>query len=503
MGSSVSLSSPLIRHFQVEYDRVKSRHGNSSNSSQSHGRSNSAAVSSSFPQYSSPFLYSELISLQPFPSLPIDFSHLAVIYCIDSTRSGKPTFNELIDFLSFCESKQRDFERHEFRSRLEGLCLIKLIFDCGVHGGEFLADWLCRLVIANKPCISVDSAPGLVYVHRDSISPLFLTLKPYFPIEVEFPEFFDQLQLSAENVGLLELEEESLDNYIPIAVLRAFSINLIRGILSIAKSIGLPTANFNLATEFGASIEQLNASAVKKRRMSKKWPNPLASTRSVAGSGFYSSMSPASLRPPVGKHQIPILAPMGRAKSVSGLGENSLINSPARKNSTFEKSNLKSLKAGRSFHASTLEETANAGESTGRSGKLDNSYSPKVSPVNENSSGNHGIFSNSHSNSSIPGSISPVKSARRSGFGFSQPQPPQFIDEHLTLSTRLQSPLNSPSARRRSPHHGKTQLELPGSKEESTNFESKQRSGGLIAGILHPSGIPKIPKNKIVPINTK
>ena len=471
-SSSLSLSSPVLRHCYSEYDRIHNINGNSNSTTNSNQSTNqiptpfpSRPPASSSSSTSLPFVYSLLLRFRPFPGLPIDFSHLAVLYCLDQSHSGRPTLNDLIEFLAFCESKQREFGRSEFQSRLEGLCMMKFVFDSGLHGSEFLADWICKLVIANKPCVAVDSAPGLVYVHRDSIFPLYSSLKPYFPLEVEFTEFFDSLQLRAENLGLLELEEESLDNYIPIPVLRAFSFTVIKGILSIAKSIGLPSGSgvgSSTAAELGA-IEQLNATAVKKRRMSKKWPIPLLSNRSLV---------PGSLRPPIGKSP----SPMGRARSVSGLGENSFnIHSTRINATTAEKSNLKSLRVGRSFHGQQNEENnSNFAILSENSAKLGGN----------STTGSNAASSNSNSTSfALPGSISPLKNSR----------------------LQLHSPLNSPSAKRRSPHHGKTQLEIP---SNSTKEEINGNSNGITqekrsqnnSPMNHPSGIPKIPKNKVAPM---
>jgi hypothetical protein len=109
-------------------------------------------------------------------TIDIDFTHVGVLYMIDSNTDGRFTLAEVLEFSEFCERKRRLYKPHELQTRIEGLCTLKMWHDVLQHGQLFLERWLMKLVVEIAPAKTFENYPGISYVSRDGLLPLYKVL---------------------------------------------------------------------------------------------------------------------------------------------------------------------------------------------------------------------------------------------------------------------------------------------------------------------------------------
>jgi hypothetical protein len=81
--------------------------------------------------------------------------------------------------------------------------------------------------------------PRLPYVHHDALEPLFIILQPYLSSDSSLSAFMNQLQMTSEQHALLDIEDETLDDYVPLPVLSLFLSYVVEGMRSMFSSIAI------------------------------------------------------------------------------------------------------------------------------------------------------------------------------------------------------------------------------------------------------------------------
>eukprot|EP00735_Rhodelphis_limneticus_P011334 TRINITY_DN4420_c0_g1::TRINITY_DN4420_c0_g1_i1::g.7312::m.7312 TRINITY_DN4420_c0_g1::TRINITY_DN4420_c0_g1_i1::g.7312 ORF type:complete len:224 (+),score=18.74,EF-hand_1/PF00036.27/0.063,EF-hand_1/PF00036.27/1e+02,EF-hand_1/PF00036.27/5.9e+02,EF-hand_6/PF13405.1/0.13,EF-hand_6/PF13405.1/1.8e+03,EF-hand_7/PF13499.1/0.023 TRINITY_DN4420_c0_g1_i1:143-814(+) len=182
----------------------------------------------------------EVLRIQSPKEYDIDFSHIGTLFVLDKQHSGKITRQDLRDFVSKCSTRRRMINPHEFRQYMQGYCTIQMWnVVCKESGRDVFADWISNLYRYNAPILTFEEYPGTEFVGRETIE----TLHDVFGIErtygIDFQQFFDLLQRAGEECDLLDLEEEQLDDAVPIPVLRQFAADFIVGFVELmGKELG-------------------------------------------------------------------------------------------------------------------------------------------------------------------------------------------------------------------------------------------------------------------------
>jgi hypothetical protein len=99
----------------------------------------------------------------------------------------------------------------------------RLVDADGDGGGvQRVATHICTIVLANKTPVAFSSQPGVAFVDSDTVHTMFRMLAVARSHRMGFQPFFDLMQQSAEDCGLMDLEEEEFDNFVPLEVMQEF-----------------------------------------------------------------------------------------------------------------------------------------------------------------------------------------------------------------------------------------------------------------------------------------
>jgi len=218
MGSGASaLNSTLVNSIGTEFCRVKGS-----------ARRNE-------------LILEEVIRLTGFGGLSLESNHLALLYVMDGNKRGTISLQDLLAFTDFAHKQRAIFPSLDFRNRLEGLCTLTMWNDIILRGQDHLANWMVRLVSENGPMeyFHPHGTTGTsCYVHRDAILPFYAVIRSYLPTDLNFQQIFDLLQHTAEEQGLLDLEDERFDDFVPLSVVGTFCAGFVKGFMSMMQGVG-------------------------------------------------------------------------------------------------------------------------------------------------------------------------------------------------------------------------------------------------------------------------
>ena len=78
------------------------------------------------------------------------------------------------------------------------------------------------IMLANKAPVAFSSQPDVAFVDSDTVHTMYRMLGVARSRHMGFQPFFDLLQQSAEDRGLMDLEEEEFDNVAPLEIVQEF-----------------------------------------------------------------------------------------------------------------------------------------------------------------------------------------------------------------------------------------------------------------------------------------
>lgn len=94
--------------------------------------------------------------------------------------------------------------------------------DGGASGIQRVTAQICNIVLGNKAPVAFSSQPGVAFVDSDMVHTMYRMLSVARSHRIGFQPFFDLMQQSAEDRGLMDLEEEEFDNVVPLEVVQEF-----------------------------------------------------------------------------------------------------------------------------------------------------------------------------------------------------------------------------------------------------------------------------------------
>lgn len=148
---------------------------------------------------------------------------------MDRDKTGTFTYADLIDFASLCAAHDKRFSPHEYQAQVSAFCTLKMYDDLSTTDAqERFCEWFLRLLVRQPTTVG-----DTVYVRREQISSMYdlLTIRQAFGMS--FQDFFELLQRHGEELGTLQLDDEALDDLVPLAVVTSFASHMIQGYLNI------------------------------------------------------------------------------------------------------------------------------------------------------------------------------------------------------------------------------------------------------------------------------
>lgn len=78
-----------------------------------------------------------------------------------------------------------------------------------------------------------------LFVRIDSVKVLYEVLQLRVMSALDIQQFFDLLQQCGEESGLMALDQEELDEFVPVSVCLEFVMNFLRGFKKLMAEVGL------------------------------------------------------------------------------------------------------------------------------------------------------------------------------------------------------------------------------------------------------------------------
>eukprot|EP00003_Mantamonas_plastica_P032957 TRINITY_DN91_c0_g5_i2.p1 TRINITY_DN91_c0_g5~~TRINITY_DN91_c0_g5_i2.p1 ORF type:complete len:341 (-),score=107.03 TRINITY_DN91_c0_g5_i2:472-1494(-) len=187
----------------------------------------------------------ELIQFQDFYDYHIDFQHIGVLWVLDSRKRGIFDREDLFNFVELVNQNDDFGVENEFQWRFQSFCTVKLWYDVEVEEQEGFDEWLTKVVTAPFKIREYRDYPNVRFVSSDALRLLHRILD-IGTTSYGFQEFLDLAQQTAEEKNMQKLEDEYLDDVIPVDIIRVFSENFLTGMCSLMKEIGYSKDNKNL-----------------------------------------------------------------------------------------------------------------------------------------------------------------------------------------------------------------------------------------------------------------
>jgi|SaaInlStandDraft_6_1057023.scaffolds.fasta_scaffold61195_1 hypothetical protein len=123
---------------------------------------------------------------------------------------------------------------------MRGFCTTILLGDLdSTAAQERVVQWLLSLFVAVSPCETFVSCGDTVFLSRDCIQAAHRLLSIYENYDIDFQAYFDTLQRAGEEMGLMSVDAEELDEYVPLLVFKGFLRDFLQGFHQLACDIGL------------------------------------------------------------------------------------------------------------------------------------------------------------------------------------------------------------------------------------------------------------------------
>lgn len=163
-------------------------------------------------------------------SLPVrDLSHIAVVWCLDRTHSGRISMADLLALGEALLTRSRQFQSFEREAQLQAVCTMKLWRDVSSNPDAFVT-WITNLVLECSSERKTFQRHGHeVFVSLDTVQTLHSALRLQQQHGLGLQEFVDLLHRAGEERGLMDLQDESQDDWLPLATIQDFASGLYAG----------------------------------------------------------------------------------------------------------------------------------------------------------------------------------------------------------------------------------------------------------------------------------
>lgn len=184
----------------------------------------------------------ELRLIKPMADFPVNFAHLGTLFAVDTDRDGRITLKDLIDFAKMWASQQRNYERFDFQARMQGQCTVKLCkFVLSDGGVDAFVEWFTKVVMGTRELMQFDRYANVLYTTFDTAKVIHEVLNIERTFGYDPQGFFDLLQRVGEEMGLLHLDDDELDDAVPLPAIRLLAEHFIVGFTKM-----LPQMGFNI-----------------------------------------------------------------------------------------------------------------------------------------------------------------------------------------------------------------------------------------------------------------
>lgn len=149
--------------------------------------------------------------------LPVDISHLGVLWVADRDHDGRVTLDDLFELSELCKEmmKKSPSKQHEREMMIQSICT-ETLWEAVRLNKDLFVDWVCSLVFeASTKRRRFWRHGSHVYIETGAVEALhrFLRMSDY---GIELQGFVDLLQRVAEEAGLMDLHDPEQDDFVPL-----------------------------------------------------------------------------------------------------------------------------------------------------------------------------------------------------------------------------------------------------------------------------------------------
>lgn len=177
----------------------------------------------------------EAKQLCSFEDYPINFSKLAILYMLDADKNGKFSIDDLYTFAKFCTKAVKN--HHNFKSELSAQCTFYMWKLVSVDEGKSFVQWFGKLCSAGMK-VKIPKYPDVVMLNTDVVSTIheLLSIKESYGVTCQM--LIVLMQNVGEEMGLMKLDDEELDDVVPLQVIHIFAQEFIDGFLKMMNELG-------------------------------------------------------------------------------------------------------------------------------------------------------------------------------------------------------------------------------------------------------------------------
>ena len=181
----------------------------------------------------------EMLQLKSQDEYPFSFAHLGILFVLDDDRDGRVTLEEFLKFGQICNLNMKNYKTYEFQSQLQAFTTLQLWHELKKPDGEGeIIGWVGRLLYENEEVRYFENKPGIPFIRLDTVKHLYDFCNVKVMNGMDLQMFFSLLQEYGEEKGMMVLECEEQDGYVPIVICQDFAGEFIRGLSKLMKEIG-------------------------------------------------------------------------------------------------------------------------------------------------------------------------------------------------------------------------------------------------------------------------
>jgi len=178
-------------------------------------------------------------------SYPIDLTHLGTLFVINRDKSGRFVLHDFLDFAELCRQKDEEFSS-DFVSQLQGYCSLRMwsVVADPKRGVNAFADWFCNIfsqnTVTEAATLQVESHKGIIFASFDTVKTCHQILNIGTSYGIGFHDFFALCRRAGDELlDKLHIDdEEELEEFVPLPVLRRFAESFIKGFINLMLELG-------------------------------------------------------------------------------------------------------------------------------------------------------------------------------------------------------------------------------------------------------------------------
>ncbi|KAL6058034.1 EF hand domain containing protein [Balamuthia mandrillaris] len=180
----------------------------------------------------------------------VELTHLGALFVLDVRKDGRFCLDNFLEFVKLgferdaASNNQSQPVRSDFQTQFKGHCTWIMWNTIEEKGKAAFEEWFSALLSENEEILGdrkklrgVHPFPGN-YLSRGTIVLMHKILNIKKAYGVNTQKLFDMMQRAAEEQDVMALDQEELDDFVPLIILRQFAIDFIQGFTALMSDLG-------------------------------------------------------------------------------------------------------------------------------------------------------------------------------------------------------------------------------------------------------------------------